>query len=78
MTGFNRIAVLMGGRSAEREVSLSSGRGVVKALREEGFDAVALDPGDNPGQQLFEAKPDAVFNALHGRFGEDGTVQGLL
>jgi D-alanine-D-alanine ligase len=78
VTGFNRIAVLMGGRSAEREVSLSSGRGVAKALREEGFDAVALDPGDNPGQQLFEAKPDAVFNALHGRFGEDGTVQGLL
>ena len=68
----------MGGRSAEREVSLSSGRGVVKALREEGFEPVAIDPGDNPGQQLFEAKPDAVFNALHGRFGEDGTVQGLL
>lgn len=78
MTSFRKIAVLMGGRSAEREVSLSSGRGVVKALREEGFDASPLDPGDNPGQQLFEAKPDAVFNALHGRFGEDGTVQGLL
>ena len=75
---FRKIAVLMGGRSAEREVSLSSGRGVVKALREEGFDAHPLDPGDNPGQQLFEARPDAVFNALHGRFGEDGTVQGLL
>jgi D-alanine-D-alanine ligase len=75
---FKRIAVLTGGRSAEREVSLSSGRGVVKALREEGFDAFSLDLGDNPGQQLFEAKPDAVFNALHGRFGEDGTVQGLL
>jgi D-alanine-D-alanine ligase len=78
MTSFRKIAVLMGGRSAEREVSLSSGRGVVKALREEGFDAFPLDPGDNPGQQLFEAKADAVFNALHGRFGEDGTVQGLL
>ncbi|HEX4271467.1 MAG TPA: D-alanine--D-alanine ligase [Rhizomicrobium sp.] len=78
MTRFRKIAVLMGGRSAEREVSLSSGRGVVAALREEGFDAHPLDPGDNPGQQLFEAKPDAVFNALHGRFGEDGTVQGLL
>ncbi|HKQ10333.1 MAG TPA: D-alanine--D-alanine ligase [Rhizomicrobium sp.] len=78
MTSFRKIAVLMGGRSAEREVSLSSGRGVVKALREEGFDASPLDPGDNPGQQLFEARPDAVFNALHGRFGEDGTVQGLL
>jgi D-alanine-D-alanine ligase len=77
-SSFRKIAVLMGGRSAEREVSLSSGRGVVKALREEGFDAFPLDPGDNPGQQLFEAKPDAVFNALHGRFGEDGTVQGLL
>jgi D-alanine-D-alanine ligase len=78
MTQFRKIAVLMGGRSAEREVSLSSGRGVVKALREEGFDAIELDPGDNPGEQLFQAKPDAVFNALHGRFGEDGTVQGLL
>jgi D-alanine-D-alanine ligase len=78
MSSYHRIAVLMGGRSAEREVSLSSGRGVMKALREEGFDPVMVDPGDNPGQQLFQAKPDAVFNALHGRFGEDGTVQGLL
>jgi D-alanine-D-alanine ligase len=68
----------MGGISAEREVSLSSGRGVMKALAEEGFEPVSVDPGDNPGQQLWEAKPDAVFNALHGRFGEDGTVQGLL
>jgi D-alanine-D-alanine ligase len=75
---FKRIAVLMGGRSAEREVSLSSGRGVMKALAEEGFEPVMVDPGDNPGDQLFQAKPDAVFNALHGRFGEDGTVQGLL
>src|SRR5450432_2587214 len=78
MTQFRKIAVLMGGRSAEREVSLSSGRGVMKALAEEGFDPVMVDPGDNPGDQLFRAKPDAVFNALHGRFGEDGTVQGLL
>ncbi len=78
MSGYKRIAVLMGGRSAEREVSLSSGRGVMKALAEEGFEPVSVDPGDNPGQQLFEARPDAVFNALHGRFGEDGTVQGLL
>jgi D-alanine-D-alanine ligase len=75
---YKRIAVLMGGRSAEREVSLSSGRGVMKALAEEGFDPVMVDPGDNPGDQLFQAKPDAAFNALHGRFGEDGTVQGLL
>jgi D-alanine-D-alanine ligase len=78
VTAFKRIAVLMGGRSAEREVSLSSGRGVMKALAEEGFEPVSVDPGENPGQQLWEAKPDAVFNALHGRFGEDGTVQGLL
>jgi D-alanine-D-alanine ligase len=75
---YRRIAVLMGGRSAEREVSLSSGRGVMKALAEEGFEPVMVDPGDNPGEQLFQARPDAVFNALHGRFGEDGTVQGLL
>jgi D-alanine-D-alanine ligase len=83
MTAFRRIAVLMGGRSAEREVSLSSGRGVMKALAEEGFAPVSVDPGDNHSnenlwQQLWEAEPDAVFNALHGRFGEDGTVQGLL
>ena len=77
-SGFRRIAVLMGGRSAEREVSLSSGRGVMQALAGEGFEPIAVDPGDNPGQQLWEAKPDAVFNALHGRFGEDGMVQGLL
>ncbi len=78
MTAYKRIAVLMGGRSTERDVSLSSGRGVMKALAEEGFEPISVDPGDNPGQQLWEAKPDAVFNALHGRFGEDGTVQGLL
>jgi D-alanine-D-alanine ligase len=75
---YRRIAVLMGGRSAEREVSLSSGQGVMAALKDEGFDPVTVDPGDNPGDQLFRAKPDAAFNALHGRFGEDGTVQGLL
>src|SRR5665213_3366204 len=78
MTAYKRIAVLMGGRSVEREVSLSSGQGVMKALAEEGFEPISVDPGDNPGDQLFRAKPDAVFNALHGRFGEDGTVQGLL
>jgi D-alanine-D-alanine ligase len=50
----------------------------MKALAEEGFEPVSIDPGDNPGDQLFQARPDAVFNALHGRFGEDGTVQGLL
>ena len=78
MSDFHRIAVLMGGRSAEREVSLSSGRGVMKALAEEGFDPVAIDPGEDVMGQLHAAKPDAAFNALHGRFGEDGTVQGIL
>jgi D-alanine-D-alanine ligase len=68
----------MGGRSAEREVSFSSGRGVTKALAEEGFDPVEIDPGENLPAQLLAVKPDAVFNALHGRFGEDGTVQGIL
>ncbi len=81
MSKFKRIAVLMGGRSAERDVSLSSGKGVVAALQSEGFDAIGVDPGtgtDNLWSKLEAAKPDAVFNALHGRFGEDGTVQGLL
>ncbi|OAI45523.1 D-alanine--D-alanine ligase [Rhizomicrobium sp. SCGC AG-212-E05] len=72
------MAVLMGGRSAEREVSLSSGRGVMQALKEEGFDPVEVDPADDLQSQLRAVKPDAVFNALHGRFGEDGTVQGIL
>jgi D-alanine-D-alanine ligase len=78
MSAYHRIAVLMGGRSAEREVSLSSGRGVMKALKDEGFDPVEVDPGEDLFTQLKAARPDAVFNALHGRFGEDGTVQGIL
>jgi D-alanine-D-alanine ligase len=78
MTNFHRIAVLMGGRSAERDVSLSSGRGVLKALEQEGFDPISVDPGDDLMAQLQAVKPDVVFNALHGRFGEDGTVQGIL
>jgi D-alanine-D-alanine ligase len=78
MTSFKRVAVLLGGRSAEREVSLSSGAGCAEALREEGFDVVEIDPGDNPAQQLLDAKVDCAFNALHGRWGEDGCIQGLL
>ncbi len=74
-----RVAVLLGGRSAEREVSLTSGKGCAKALREEGFDAVEIDPQTSDlAAQLNAAKPDVVFNALHGRWGEDGCVQGLL
>ena len=78
MSAYKRVAVLLGGRSAERDVSLSSGKGCAAALRSEGFDVVEVDPGENLAQQLLDAKPDVVFNALHGRFGEDGTVQGLL
>jgi D-alanine-D-alanine ligase len=79
MTTYKKVAVLLGGLSAEREVSLSSGAGCAKALREEGFDVVEIDPktGDLTAQ-LNAAKPDVVFNALHGRWGEDGCVQGLL
>ncbi len=74
----NRVAVIMGGWSSEREVSLSSGRGMAQAAREEGFDVVEIDVTRNVSQQLIDAKPDAVLNALHGPFGEDGCVQGLL
>ena len=74
-----RVAVLLGGRSAEREISLVSGAGCAKALREEGFDAVEIDPQTSDlAAQLNAARPDVVFNALHGRWGEDGCVQGLL
>ncbi|HLJ52981.1 MAG TPA: D-alanine--D-alanine ligase [Rhizomicrobium sp.] len=78
MTAISKVVVLLGGRSAEREVSLSSGKGCAAALRAEGFDVVEIDPDDNLAAQLLATKPDAVFNALHGRWGEDGAVQGLL
>ena len=72
----------MGGPSAEREVSLSSGRGCADALRVAGFEVaeIVLGPGDGAGlaARLAEARPDVVFNALHGRLGEDGCVLGLL
>jgi D-alanine-D-alanine ligase len=73
-----RIAVLKGGRSAEREVSLVSGRECAAALRQEGYDVVEIDAGPDLASALAEARPDAAFNALHGRWGEDGCVQGLL
>jgi D-alanine-D-alanine ligase len=78
MTAHRRVAVLLGGRSAEREVSLVTGHGCAAALRDEGFDVIEIDARDDLPAQLVAAKPDAVFNALHGRFGEDGSVQGLL
>lgn len=73
-----RVAVLMGGQSAEREISIRSGQGVLAALRENGVDAIAFDPADKPIGDLAGLGLDACFICLHGRFGEDGTVQGAL
>ena len=74
----SRVAVLMGGLSVEREVSLSSGRECANALRVAGYEVVELDAGHDLPARLAEIKPDVSFNALHGRWGEDGAVQGLL
>lgn len=76
-----RVTVLMGGASTEREVSLNSGKASAKALTEAGYAVTLLDVGRDPGdlvREVVASKPDVVFNALHGRFGEDGCVQGLL
>ena len=73
-----KVAVLMGGFSAEREVSLSSGRECANALRQAGYEVVEIDAGRDLALRLAELRPDVCFNALHGRFGEDGRVQGLL
>jgi len=76
-----RVAVLHGGISAEREVSLSSGQECAAALVEAGFEVIPIDVSADPAaliEALRAARPDAVFNALHGRYGEDGCVQGLL
>ncbi len=75
-----RVAVLMGGPSAEREVSLVSGKACADALRAEGYDVTAIDVGRDVAALIaaLQPRPDAVFNALHGRWGEDGCVQGVL
>lgn len=73
-----RIAVLKGGPSAEREVSLVSGVECAAALRNEGFDVVEIDAGPEVVRDLKAARPEIVFNALHGRWGEDGCIQGIL
>lgn len=75
---FGKVAVLMGGRSAEREVSIMSGTGVLKALRSKGVDAHAFDPAERDMSELKRDGFARCFLALHGRFGEDGTVQGAL
>jgi D-alanine-D-alanine ligase len=76
-----RVTVLMGGASAERDVSLHSGAAAARALEKAGYAVATLDAGRDPAdlaRRLTETRPDVVFNALHGRFGEDGCVQGLL
>ncbi|MCU0662608.1 MAG: D-alanine--D-alanine ligase [Myxococcota bacterium] len=75
---FHRIGVLLGGLSAEREVSLRSGRAVAEGLARSGFEVVEIDAGRDLAAKLHCARVDAVYIALHGRMGEDGTVQGLL
>jgi D-alanine-D-alanine ligase len=78
MSQFGKVAVLLGGKSAEREVSLMSGNAVLEALRNRGVDAYAFDPAQRPLEDLLRERFARVFIALHGRYGEDGTVQGAL
>jgi len=75
---FGKVGVLFGGRSSEREVSLMSGAGVLKALQSKGVDAHPFDPAERSLADLAAEKFDRVFIALHGRYGEDGTLQGVL
>ena len=75
---FGKVGVLVGGRSAERDISLMSGMGVLKALHDQAIDAHAFDPAKRSLAELATEKFDRVFIALHGRYGEDGTLQGAL
>jgi D-alanine-D-alanine ligase len=75
---FGKVAVLMGGTSAEREISLISGKAVLAALQERGVDAHAFDPANSPIWELKQQRFDRAFIILHGRHGEDGTIQGAL
>lgn len=75
---FGRVAVMMGGSAAEREVSLRSGAAVYEALKNKGVDAIAIDVTGSPIEALAGQKIDRVFNIIHGRGGEDGVLQGLL
>lgn len=77
-TDFGKVAVMMGGSAAEREVSLRSGQAVYQALKNQGIDAVAIDVTDSPIQALVDLKVDRVFNIIHGRGGEDGVLQAVL
>lgn len=75
---FGKVAVLMGGKAAERDISLNSGQAVTKALQQQGIDATACDVTDIEGLQAVAREFDRAFIALHGRWGEDGTVQAIL
>ncbi len=75
---FNRVAVLMGGWSAEREVSLDSGTACANALESEGYEVLRIDVDRDIARRLSADRPDVCFNALHGRWGEDGCIQGIL
>lgn len=75
---FGRIGVLMGGPSSEREISFKSGRAVYQALKEQGLEVVPLDIGNNSLPRIKQAKISCAFIALHGKFGEDGTIQRIL
>jgi D-alanine-D-alanine ligase len=78
IAAFGKVGVLFGGRSAERDVSIMSGTGVLKALQGVGIDAHGFDPGQRSLAELASEKFDRVFIALHGRYGEDGSIQGAL
>jgi len=73
-----KVVVLLGGMSREREISFKTGNAVLGALATLGHEAVGIDPGPNVAADIVAAKPDVVFIALHGRYGEDGTIQGML
>ena len=78
INNFGKVAVLLGGRSAEREISLQSGHAVLEALKRMGVDAHSFDPSKQPIEDLLKQKFNIAYIALHGRYGEDGTVQGAL
>jgi D-alanine-D-alanine ligase len=78
LESLGRVGVLLGGKSGEREISLMSGNGVLEALRTKGVDAHAFDTGLRCPTELAKENFDRIFISLHGRFGEDGTIQGLL
>src|SRR5512141_3224431 len=73
-----KIGVLMGGLSSEREVSLASGGAVLTALKQKGYDAVGIDVGRDAAEAIRKSGIGIAFNGLHGKFGEDGAIQGLL